>query len=267
MTTFHSDPSVASTRFSGYVHINRLRETPCFIVGCGAIGRQIALQLAAMGARTLTLIDPDTVDELNIGTQGWGVQDLQMPKVTALGQEISTKFNFYPETEEYCWPPALELYLGHRTEVGDGETNDPKEFYQDYPEVFKQGFHERYTPTIFFAVDSMDARQTIFDYVRNATCNIIDTRMGLNTCRIISAGRSFGKDLSWYKKTLFSSNEAEQAPCTMKSTLYCANIAAGFAVSQFIESIRSDEGRADVDFLQHNMLINIPNGLLIADEE
>ena len=236
MTTFHSDPSVASTRFSGYVDINRLRDTPCFIVGCGAIGRQIALQLAAMGARTLTLIDPDTVDELNIGTQGWGVQDLQMPKVTALGQEISTKFNFYPETEEYCWPP----------EVGDGEINDPKEFYQDYPEVFNQGFHERYTPTIFFAVDS---------------------RMGLNACRIISAGRSFGKDFSWFRKTLFSSSEAEQAPCTMKSTLYCANIAAGFAVSQFIESIRSDEGRADVDFLQHNMLINIPNGLLIADEE
>ena len=257
MTTFLSDPSVASTRFSGYVDINRLRDTPCFIVGCGAIGRQIALQLAAMGARTLTLIDPDTVDELNIGTQGWGVQDLQMPKVTALGQEISTKFNFYPETEQYCWPP----------EYGPGEIGSDKEFYHDYREVFKQGFHERYTPAIFFAVDSMDARQTIFDYVQNATCNIIDTRMGLNACRIISAGRSFGKDFSWFRKTLFSSSEAEQAPCTMKSTLYCANIAAGFAVSQFIESIRSDERRADVDFLQHNMLINIPNGLLIADEE
>jgi len=257
MTTFLSDPSVASTRFSGYVDINRLRSTPCFIVGCGAIGRQIAMQLAAMGARTLTLIDPDTVDELNIGTQGWGVQDLQMPKVTALSHEISGKFNFHPETEEYCWPP----------EVGDGEINDEKEFFHDYPEVFSQGFHDRYTPTVFFAVDSMDARQAIFDYVKNCTSNIIDTRMGLNTCRVISSGRSFGKDYSWFKKTLFSSTESEQAPCTMKSTLYCANIAAGFAVSQFIEGIRSDEGRADVDFLQHDMLINIPNGLMITDQE
>ena len=41
------------------------------VIGIGAIGRQVALQLAAIGTVRLTLIDFDDVDASNITTQGY----------------------------------------------------------------------------------------------------------------------------------------------------------------------------------------------------
>ena len=40
------------------------------VVGVGSVGRQVALQLAAMGVPAMTLLDPDTVSQENLGCQG-----------------------------------------------------------------------------------------------------------------------------------------------------------------------------------------------------
>ena len=60
-----------------------LNDLTVTVIGVGAIGRQVALQLAAIGVRRLQLIDFDTVDETNITTQGYSQADLDLPKVTA----------------------------------------------------------------------------------------------------------------------------------------------------------------------------------------
>ncbi len=53
------------------------------VVGVGAIGRQVALQLAAMGVPSLELIDPDRVEPKNLACQGYLQDDLGRPKVHA----------------------------------------------------------------------------------------------------------------------------------------------------------------------------------------
>ena len=53
----------------------RLDQLTATVIGCGAIGRQVALQLPAMGARSFILIDQDKVDLTNVTTQGYCVQD------------------------------------------------------------------------------------------------------------------------------------------------------------------------------------------------
>ena len=53
------------------------------VIGVGAIGRQVALQLAAIGIPWLQLIDPDTVEESNIASQGYLEDDLGKLKVKA----------------------------------------------------------------------------------------------------------------------------------------------------------------------------------------
>ena len=55
------------------------------VIGVGAIGRQVALQLAAIGAEHLQLIDFDRVDATNLSTQGYRHDDLDRLK------------NLYPE--------------------------------------------------------------------------------------------------------------------------------------------------------------------------
>ena len=42
----------------------------------------------------------------------------------------------------------------------------------------------------------------------------------------------------YYPTTLFSSNEAFEGLCTAKTTIYCANIAAGLMIAQFTKYLR-----------------------------
>ena len=49
----------------------RLEACPATVIGVGAVGRQVALQLTAMGIPWLELIDFDAVEESNIASQGY----------------------------------------------------------------------------------------------------------------------------------------------------------------------------------------------------
>ena len=42
----------------------------------------------------------------------------------------------------------------------------------------------------------------------------------------------------YYPTTLFTAQEAFVGTCTAKTTIYCANIAAGFMLSQFTKYLR-----------------------------
>ena len=59
----------------------RLAACRATVVGVGAIGRQVALQLAAIGVPWLQLMDPDTVEAVNLGCQGYLEEDLGKHKV------------------------------------------------------------------------------------------------------------------------------------------------------------------------------------------
>ena len=61
----------------------RLKQHQCSVIGVGAIGRQVALQLVAMGAKNLQLIDFDAVEAVNVTTQGYLREDLGRSKVDA----------------------------------------------------------------------------------------------------------------------------------------------------------------------------------------
>ena len=62
---------------------DRLAQCKATVIGVGAIGRQVALQLAAMGIPWLELIDFDVVEESNLASQGYLEDDLQRYKVDA----------------------------------------------------------------------------------------------------------------------------------------------------------------------------------------
>src|ERR1700690_1093716 len=58
------------------------------VIGVGAIGRQVALQLAALGVRRLQLIDFDDVDLTNVTSQGYWHDDVGQSKVAATAAAI-----------------------------------------------------------------------------------------------------------------------------------------------------------------------------------
>src|SRR5256885_13438422 len=56
------------------------------VVGVGAIGRQVALQLAAVGVPSLDLVDDDTVGVENLAPQAYWQCDIGAPKVEATAE-------------------------------------------------------------------------------------------------------------------------------------------------------------------------------------
>lgn len=61
----------------------RLAQCQATVIGVGAIGRQVALQLTAMGIPWLQLVDFDSIEESNLASQGYLEVDLGQPKVEA----------------------------------------------------------------------------------------------------------------------------------------------------------------------------------------
>ena len=73
-------------RQRGLVPPERLARCHAVVIGVGAIGRQVALQLAALGIARMTLFDDDMVQAVNLAPQGYWPEDLELPKVHATAE-------------------------------------------------------------------------------------------------------------------------------------------------------------------------------------
>jgi len=96
-------------RISDHIDFMRLFDVEFIFVGVGAITPMI-VSMVRMGAKKVTLIDPDVVEEKNIATQGFNRKHIGMPKVDALA-EILQEVDF-----EHTNPavPPLRLRTLHR---------------------------------------------------------------------------------------------------------------------------------------------------------
>lgn len=65
---------------------DRILECKATVIGVGAIGRQVALQLTAIGMPVLQLVDFDKVEISNLASQGYLQNDLNQPKVDATAE-------------------------------------------------------------------------------------------------------------------------------------------------------------------------------------
>jgi sulfur carrier protein ThiS adenylyltransferase len=188
----------------------RIEKCRATVIGVGAIGRQVALQLTAIGIPYLQLIDFDHVELHNLATQGYFVNDLTQPKVDA--------------TSVLCRQMSFDVTI----------------------EVILDRF-KRGAPVgdcVFCCVDSITARKHIWDAVKDKVNFFCDGRMSAEVLRIITACDD--KSRSYYPQTLFTQEQAQAGPCTAKSTIYCANIAAGFMLAQFTKYLRMLPVDADI---------------------
>ena len=180
----------------------RLAETDVTVIGMGAIGRQVALQLAAIGASRLQLIDFDAVENTNVTTQGYLARDVGLPKVTAMTMAIGqqdVKVEVTAHVERYR--PSLR--------VGSA---------------------------VFCCVDSIAARAAIWKSAGQSCEFWCDGRMLGEVMRVLTVSETAGRE--HYQGTLFAASEAQVGSCTSRSTIYTASIAAGLMVHQFTRWLR-----------------------------
>jgi sulfur carrier protein ThiS adenylyltransferase len=198
-----SQPNERYSRQRDIVPPDRLAACKATMIGVGAIGRQVALQLAAMGIPWLQLIDFDLVEESNLASQGYLEADLGKPKVEATG-ELCRRINSHLEV-------LVQAERFRRSmELGD---------------------------VVFCCVDRIETRSLIWSAVRDRCSFFCDGRMGAEVVRVLTACDAASRQ--HYQTTLFAAAEAYVGPCTAKTTIYCANIAAGLMLAQFAKWLRN----------------------------
>jgi sulfur carrier protein ThiS adenylyltransferase len=206
-----SEPTDRFIRQGGLVPRQKLQELKLVtVIGVGAIGRQVAIQLAAIGVGKVQLFDFDAVDETNITTQGFLADEVGTPKVLAVSA------------------------LMNRID----------------PQIAVSAINDRYRPkydvgeAVFCCVDSISAREAIWNQAGQFARFWVDGRMLGETIRVLSVGDGVGLD--YYPTTIFKQEEAEQGRCTARSTIYTANIAAGLMLSSFTRWLRGIPVTSDV---------------------
>ena len=181
---------------------DRLANITATVIGVGAIGRQVGLQLAAIGVPRLQLVDFDRVDITNVTTQGYCAADVGMTKVLATLAAI------------HQLDPAIQVEV----------------------------VEDRYRPRMaighaaFICVDSIEARAAIWRSAGSRCRFWCDGRMLAEVIRVLTVAGDVGRE--HYPTTLFAQAEAQSGRCTARSTIYAAAIAAGLMVHQFTRWLR-----------------------------
>jgi sulfur carrier protein ThiS adenylyltransferase len=85
-------------------------------------------------------------------------------------------------------------------------------------------------------VDKIDARRLVWEAVKNKVDFFADGRMSAEVLRALVACDPASR--KHYPTTLFATEEAYAGSCTAKTTIYCANIAAGLMLAQFAKWLR-----------------------------
>lgn len=188
----------------------RLRDRLVTVIGVGAIGRQVALQLAAIGVTHLQLIDPDTIEPTNITTQGYFQGDLGRTKVEA--------------TAGLLWQMDPQLQI------------------ETIPDRYRSRHHVG--EVVFCCVDTIGARTAIWRSTKIHTAYWGDGRMLGEVMRVLTATDENSRQ--HYATTLFPQAQAQTGTCTNRSTIYCAMVAAGLMLHQFSRWLRDLPVDADL---------------------
>jgi hypothetical protein len=209
----------------------RLDQCHAVVIGVGAIGRQVALQLAAIGISSLELIDHDIVAVENLAPQGYWPEDLTAPKVHATAKQCRSIH------------PAIQI------------TATAQRYRRSYGKVLAEAMATARQLAVFCCVDSIATRGSVWESLKNIAWFFADGRMSAEVIRVLVCADP-ATDV-YYQGTLFDPANAYAGACTSRSTIYTASIAAGLMLGQFTKWLRELP-------LDRDLMLNLLSAELIA---
>lgn len=201
------DIKLRNSRQETMAPYEKLINSECVVIGVGAVGRQVARQLASMGVKSLSIWDHDTVEIENLAPQGYAEVDLGRNKAEVTAQDCKA--------------------LNSNVDVGFEKRR-----------FARSDFRKLAGKNVFMCVDSIETRSNIFESAVKAGASWIgDTRVAGEVVRVIS--QDSPKENSKYKTTLFAQNEAFSGSCHGKMFGPGANLAASTVVAKFTQKLRN----------------------------
>ncbi|GEM_PF-975655 len=169
------------------------------VVGVGAVGSRVVLELVRLGIRQIRVWDDDIVSGVNIANQAFGMSDIGRLKVEAIRDLVRTTTGGNIVTRASRAPDG--------TPLGN---------------------------VVFALPDTMAGRKAIYTSVKMtfATERLFETRMGVDELRVYSIDPNRDTDTRGYEATLYEDGKAAQvspcgAPISVGAT---ASVLAGMCV-------------------------------------
>lgn len=159
------------------------------IVGAGSTGSFIGLTLAKMGFNNIEILDFDKVEEHNIPNQFYRKSDKDKLKVEALADIINDFTDTKIETKNL---------MIDSNNVSDLNIN--------------------LNTIVVFCVDNMEARELIYNYIKDYPIKLVDTRMGGEGFSIHVIDMEMEEDKITYEKSL--KLPIKETPCGEKAIIY-----------------------------------------------
>lgn len=167
--------------------------------------------LARMKPASLFIYDNDTVEITNMSGQLYSIDNVGVPKVTALAKMVKSYANYY------------SIFAIPEKYTSECEPTD----------IMICGF------------DNMEARKVFFqkwaEHVNNkpesekSNCLFIDGRLAAEEFQVLCIRGDDLFNINRYKEEfLFSDSEADETVCSYKQTTFCANMIASYMVNLFV---------------------------------
>lgn len=200
--------------------VNNLNEYTFHILGCGAIGSSVAIQLCKMGAEYFYLYDMDKVEELNIGVSAYNLNDIGQHKTNAL--------------------------LSHLKD------NNPLADVRLVKGRFKELMYQESKDIVILGFDNMKARMQVVDFCVDNKCDVmlIDGRMGAEQYQQYTFPK-LAKNK--YLRYWYSDEEGSEDPCNAKATSYCSNMAGSFIANTVRKLVTGQVYEEKIEFYFPNM--------------
>lgn len=210
-------------RQQGFFNPDWLGKNKVHVVGVGATGSHIVDTLACMGINQIVVYDFDVVENYNLPNQIYSLEDVGMKKVDALKRHVQRKMGY------------------------DIEAIDAK--------VEKIENMEGY---LVLCTDSMEVQKSIL--MSSARMNpkvlaVVETRMGIDNGRVYFFDPNLKGHLQKYNSRWYSDEEAENAPCNLKSISMTAKLLAALAAGRIVlDQRRLHEGKTETPLYNETII-------------
>ncbi len=172
------------------------------IIGLGGIGSTVVTLLSIMGFNKIIGWDNDKLEEHNLSSTTYPQMMLNSPKVEAAAQQA-------------------KHYSGDQT------------YFECYNEEWNES--KVLGSKVITCLDSMDTRLEVYETWKNLAKKefLIDLRMDALSCEIVTTTNEYDEyDKYWIPDSLI-----EQAPCTMKHTIFASSIVGGLGINQVFNCV------------------------------
>lgn len=180
------------------------------VIGAGAIGSNFVAMLTKMGAKNVTVIDDDVIEEHNLSNQMYPEYALNMSKVDALA-DVCRNFSGTEIT-----PIAGKFNL-----------KEPGAFSIPQPVDY-----------VISCVDSLAVRKDLWEYFKDRCTYFIDGRMALEVYRAYCIKTANEAHRAFYEDSL--KGKPVEGRCTAKVIMYTVQSVSGAMLSMVKASLKNE---------------------------